>query len=296
MKELCKQFTPDLSDDSVWIFNTPSDTASSFLLYVQETGIFHAYSGYYTEYSNVSSFLVMLTTGGQGTYNIGNQSYELKKGDLVFVDSMEHHTHNTSTKGPGTWDLLWVQFNGISARGYYNQYKTANINILNTTKFPKIHDILNNIVETNKTSSVGTEFSTSNLLVALLTEILFAAEAIISPHINMPGYINSALKDIKMHFADNLSLDYFEKEYCVSKFHFAKEFKKYIGFSPIDYIINVRLTHAKEYLQFTNMSVREISEAVGFNNTSHFINMFKEKTGLTPYKFRKQFPNVYQQE
>lgn len=289
MKELCKNYTPDLSDDSVWIFNTPSENAASFLLYAQEAGIFHARSGYYTEYKDTSSFLIMLTTGGRGTYRINGHSYELTKNDLVFVDSMEYHTHETSKKGSGKWDILWVQFNGVNARAYYNQFKTANISVLNIGDNEKIPHILRKIVDINNVSTSGAEFSTSCLLVELLTEILFMAEAVFTRPVGMPEYIRAALKDIEMHFSDNLSLEYFAREYCVSKFHFAKEFKRFVGFSPVEYIINTRLNHAKELLRLTNMTVSEISESVGFNNNCHFINMFKQKIGITPYKFKKMY-------
>jgi len=127
------------------------------------------------------------------------------------------------------------------------------------------------------------------LLVDLLTEILFTAGAVVSPKINAPGFIQAAIQDIDAHFSSNLSLAYFSDKLKINKYYFAKVFKKYTGFSPIEYIINTRINNAKEFLQYSDAMVSEISTLVGFNNTCHFINSFKQKAGFTPLKFRKQY-------
>ncbi|MEF9988722.1 MAG: AraC family transcriptional regulator [Christensenella sp.] len=292
METLTKEFTTDLTDDSSWVFNTPGELTKSFLLYVQELGYFKALSKYITHQKNISSYLIMLTTAGEGSYTHGGETYALKPGDLVFVDSMESHTHRTSKQCHGTWNLLWVQFNGIIARGYYSQYKTKDIPVLNASQNPKIQLLLEKLLSANKSKSVGTEFLSSRILVDILTEILFTAEAVVSPKINMPQFIQTALADIDAHFTENLNLEYFSAKLRLSKYHFAKEFKKYTGYSPGEYIINTRINHAKEYLQYSDLTITNISDAVGFNNACHFINMFKQKVGLTPLKFRKQYQVV----
>lgn len=292
METLTKEFTTDLTEDSAWIFNTPGELTKSFLLYAQELGYFKASSKYDTHQENISSYLIMLTLAGQGTYTKGGKAYELRPGDLVFVDSMEPHTHCTSAQSKGTWNLLWVQFNGITARGYYSQYKTKDIPVLRASENPKIQLLMEKLLSANQSKSIGAEFLTSRILVELLTEILFTAGAVISPKRNMPQFIKDALTDIDAHFPENLSLEYFSGKLRLSKYHFAKEFKKYTGYSPIEYIINTRLNHAKEYLQYSDLTITDISDAVGFNNTCHFINMFKQKTGITPLKFRKQYQAI----
>ena len=292
METLTREFTTDLTEDSTWIFNTPGELTKSFLLYAQELGFFKASSNYYTSQKNISSYLIMLTVAGQGTLNAHGKIYELKPGDLVYIDSMEPHSHYTSKLSRGNWEIFWVQFNGIMARGYYEQYKTKDIAVLDASDNAKIRPLMEKLLAANQTTNIGAEFLTSQILVELLTEILFAAGAVVSPKINLPQFIKSALTDIDAHFPEDLSLEYFSDRLCISKYHFAKEFKKYTGYSPMEYIINTRINHAKEYLQYSDLTVSDISEAVGFNNTCHFINMFKQKVGMTPLKFRKQYQVV----
>jgi AraC-like DNA-binding protein len=289
METLTKIYTRDLADDSIWIFNTPSETAKSFLLYVQELGFFKARAKYYTHQENISSYLIMLTTAGCGEYRDPKSSFPLTAGRLVFADSMEEHMHYTARGAKEPWEILWVQFSGYAARGYYVQYKTRNLPYLDVSSNPKISALLKKLVTINKSKSVGVEFLTSRLLVNLLTEILFAAGAVTSPQVHAPAYIQAALQDIDAHFADDLNLEYFSNKLKISKFHFTREFKKYTGFSPAGYIINTRVNSAKQLLQYSDLPVAEIAGTVGFHNACHFINTFKQKTGMTPLRFKKKY-------
>ncbi len=292
METLTKIFTKDLTEDSVWIFNTPSEAAKSFLLYVQELGFFRAKSKYFTRQEGISSYLVMLTLGGIGEYRDARGAFHLSRDMLVFTDSMQPHTHYTIKNSREPWQILWVQFSGQAALGYYSQYKTKNLPYLNTAQNPRIRPLMEKLVSVNKTKSVGAEFLSSKLLVDLLTEILFTAGAVISPKAHAPDFIEAALKDIDAHFSSDLSLEYFSKKLMVSKFHFAKEFKKHTGFSPIEYVISARINSAKQLLQHSDLPVSEIAGSVGFHSTCHFINIFKQKTGRTPLQFKKQYRPV----
>lgn len=51
----------------------------------------------------------------------------------------------------------------------------------------------------------------------------------------------------------------------------------------------MRINHAKEYLKYSDAPIAEIAERVGIDNVSHFIDLFKNRTGLTPLAYRKQW-------
>ncbi len=288
MEHLCKDYITDISNNSVWIFNEPCPFTKSYLLYVQEAGHFIAHSNYYTKQESIPSYLIMLTLSGKGIYTIDNTTYNLSPGDLVFVDSMIPHSHKThqSTKN---WEILWVQFNGICAHGYYTQCMTNSPRVIKTQENLQIPKFLKKLLAINKTRSVGNEIVSSQILTNLLTEILFCANSILSSKICIPDYIKIALSDIDLNFAKELNLEYFSEKLHISKYYFAKEFKKYTGYSPIDYIINTRLNHAKEYLKYSHLAVSDISEIVGFGSACHFISSFRQKVGITPLQFRKQY-------
>ena len=63
-------------------------------------------------------------------------------------------------------------------------------------------------------------------------------------------------------------------------------FKKEMGENFSDYVWNLRLGKAKELLLNTDMSIDDISLAVGYVNTSSFRRKFKQATGMTPSQLR----------
>jgi AraC family transcriptional regulator of arabinose operon len=69
--------------------------------------------------------------------------------------------------------------------------------------------------------------------------------------------------------------------------HFGRLFKKHTGLTPLDYIIQARIEHAKELLLGSNLSVQRISELLGYCDVFHFSKQFKQKTGVSPLGFRR---------
>ena len=72
----------------------------------------------------------------------------------------------------------------------------------------------------------------------------------------------------------------------MNKYYMAHEFKKYMGISPINYLIERRIKECKSLLRTTSLSIAEISETVGFSSQSYFSQMFKKNTNMTPKQFR----------
>jgi transcriptional regulator GlxA family with amidase domain len=64
-------------------------------------------------------------------------------------------------------------------------------------------------------------------------------------------------------------------------------FKSEVGVSPQRYTNNVRLEKAKELLESSVLSVKEISSEIGFPNVSSFCRGFKARYGTTPREYRK---------
>lgn len=75
---------------------------------------------------------------------------------------------------------------------------------------------------------------------------------------------------------------------CIGKNACIDMFKKYTHMSPIDYVRNVRLLNAIDYLKNSEMSITEIAYAVGFNSASYFTKSFRQFYDMTPGEYRKK--------
>ena len=68
---------------------------------------------------------------------------------------------------------------------------------------------------------------------------------------------------------------------------FNEKVKSYSGFSPINYLINIRVSEAIKLLKRPEISVTDIALDTGFYSSQHFSTTFKKLTGYTPSEFRK---------
>lgn len=78
------------------------------------------------------------------------------------------------------------------------------------------------------------------------------------------------------------------KKNCMSESRFFRVYKAVFGISPIEDIISARINNAKNMLLFTDITVTDIANALGYENLTHFIRQFKSRTGKSPAEYRKE--------
>lgn len=94
---------------------------------------------------------------------------------------------------------------------------------------------------------------------------------------------------IELHYAENITVSELARLGCVSLSTFNRRFRKETGRSPIDYLIEVRINHAKNILRRRNVSVTEAAMRCGFGSSAHFAACFQQKTGSTPSEYRNKY-------
>ena len=106
---------------------------------------------------------------------------------------------------------------------------------------------------------------------------------------NVPERLRKAVDYMGRHFSKPLTLECIAKEACLSKYHFSREFKKYLGMSPIRFMMNRRICHATLLLQNSECSISSVATRSGFCDQSEFTKWFKKATGFTPSWYRRSF-------
>lgn len=141
------------------------------------------------------------------------------------------------------------------------------------------------------------EFENSNpyrvslLNICIERLIIYLAREINLDEQSCSQYVDSSIvasvkEYIEKNYKDNITLDNLSKKFHVSNSLLSHSFKEKIGISPINYLINIRITKAKMLLASTNHSVLEISDEVGYSNANYFSLLFKKITLDTPSNFR----------
>jgi AraC family transcriptional regulator len=75
---------------------------------------------------------------------------------------------------------------------------------------------------------------------------------------------------------------------CISRFHFARQFRQRVGCSPMTYVMRLRLERAKEMLARGDQRIADTAAALGFYDQSHFTRTFRRATGVSPRAFSHQ--------
>jgi len=277
----------DWTEDSIRHIHTPSTTAKSSYFYVQEAGYFRTKPLYYTEREHLNSYLLVYTLSGKGILRYKNKTCILLPGQAFFIDCMEHQYYATDKQD--LWEILWVHMNGATTRGYYEQYAKLGNPVVTLAQDSPVPANMRDIIEIERNRDIRSELISSKLLVQLLTDILLATNDLPDTGYILPAYVKATMADMEKRFSERITLDELADKFSVNKFHLAKEFKKYTGSTPNEYLINVRINYAKEWLKYSDMTVAEIANQVGIDNVSHFINLFKNRIDKTPLAFRKEW-------
>ena len=104
---------------------------------------------------------------------------------------------------------------------------------------------------------------------------------------DIPPLVLKIIDFLHVHYAETLTLQSISNVFLVSKATLLYNFKKYTNCSPIDFLLNIRLTKAKEWLSKSELSVNEIAERCGFSSANYFGLIFKQKEGISPLRYRK---------
>jgi AraC family transcriptional regulator len=97
--------------------------------------------------------------------------------------------------------------------------------------------------------------------------------------------VRQALEHINEHFTTDLSLGDIAKVAGLSPFHFTRVFKRQVGLSPYQFLLQRRIDRAKQLLLRQDRTIAAVALEVGFYDQSHFTNHFRRICGVTPRKF-----------
>jgi AraC-like DNA-binding protein len=274
-----------VSEDSVRLICTTSAFAKSTFFYIQEVGYMKLIEQYHTNRENLDSLLFVVVLKGKGTLTYKERNFNVSKGCCFFIDCLNTHSYESDPNDP--WELLWVHFNGPTARGYYHCFEETFVNVIKPNNVYPFADILRRILDINQKTDACTEIKTSKLLTDLLTLTLTFKKSDVDYTVKASKSLSEVKDYLDKHFTDEIYLENLCDTFCMSKFYLTKEFKKSYGVTISKYIISCRINYAKRLLRFTDKPIDEISDVCGFYDTSYFNKQFKASEDITPFKYRK---------
>lgn len=103
---------------------------------------------------------------------------------------------------------------------------------------------------------------------------------------SVSNLIRNSCEYIKSHLSDTLSIEDLAKRAGYTEYYFSHKFKKEMGCSVNDYILNQKIEQAKLLLLGSSQSIQSISDSLAFVNRSYFYTCFRKVTGMSPSEYR----------
>ncbi|WP_211841699.1 AraC family transcriptional regulator [Rudaeicoccus suwonensis] len=97
--------------------------------------------------------------------------------------------------------------------------------------------------------------------------------------------VAASIAFVNEHLAEPITVSELAERAFMSPSAFSHVFRDVTGKSPYQFVKEMRLNKARELLVEDDSNVTQISKAVGYRSTSHFINEFRDRFGLTPRAF-----------
>jgi AraC-like DNA-binding protein len=91
---------------------------------------------------------------------------------------------------------------------------------------------------------------------------------------------------IENHFARRQGYETYRKLTGLSTSHLCQSFRSMVGRPPLAYLIDLRLQHAVRLLRESDLSIKEVSNAVGFGDANYFSRLFRKRFKRSPRSFK----------
>ncbi len=240
---------------------------------------------------------------GKFEWIINNCDYILYPGDLVLIQPGCSFTRQTGVLDMGKLCWIFIELEKTKSPesimlGKWTSFPLNEIltigkifRLCNTPVISRIKEaerILTGIRYELFYQQVGFVTRTNQLIDELL--ILLARK--LTLHNNTHRDFPKSFLNLEQTLRQNLSHQWTVEEMAalvgLGTTTFTEKVKNYSGFTPLNYLITIRISEAIKLLKKNNVSVTNIALGVGFYSSQHFSTTFKKLTGSTPSEFRKK--------
>lgn len=224
---------------------------------------------------------------GATKYFVDGKIYLLNPGDMIFIPKNVYHKTD-NMKSADTERLLFMFDDsdiGEEFSPYIEWLKTRKFVRINYEKAHHIQSILKNIEKEEDRRPSGYD-KMQLLYFKQLLVLIFRYSVEVGHKLTPPYALAEKISEyISNNYYDDLSLSLLSEKYSMSPSYLSRFFKKATGVGLNEYINITRITAAERLLSTTDLSITQIANDCGFNDSNYFAAVFKKLNGITPKKF-----------
>lgn len=259
-------------------------------LYVSDIGYFPRARYHYRERPDgCDACIVFLCAEGEGWIERTDDRTKtrLTERQLYILPAGTPHRYGASEHDP--WSIYWLHLHGEHAAELIALYRMGGIPLslpsgMYTRFIEAFHESYDLI--TSKMYAPGIHAHIAQTVRHLLSSIGIRAGQSEQDR-KRESYLELAVRYMTEHLAGNVKLSDVARHTGVSKQHLIHLFKRETSLPPIEYYLRMKMQHAAQLLDLTDLSVKEIGHAVGMTDPYYFSRLFKQMMGHSPSKYRE---------
>lgn len=220
---------------------------------------------------------------GEGTVILDGKVYHAKAGDIYMLPPGRDQLYYSDAANP--WTKIWFNARGTLIDHLLELYDPQCMGIFpdagGREYIEKIQDIGRNEDYLNREKQEKAAVVFHEFLQYLYGKFYVRKNNYSEETVRLKEYIDK-------HFMQNIALKDLAEVVYLSESQVIRIFKKDLGVTPYEYILNLKMGQAKLLLRGTRLLVKEIAFQLGFCDEHYFSYVFKQKVGRTPGAYRKE--------
>lgn len=235
----------------------------------------------------LQDFALVYISSGSGYFQSESLSErKVEAGQCFMLFPNEWHSYHPTIEDG--WNEYWILFNGnypeqLLANGVLSPQRA----LLNPGLNPEIHTRFNQILDMIETKTIGYEQLIATETSSLIASILASDRSNGGKQSVIENSLHRAKCMLHEYHNTDVDMERVAQAINMSYSHFRRLFREYVGLTPHQYLLQIRINKAKELLEKHHLSVKQTGAAVGFNDELYFSRLFKQKTGMSPSRWKK---------
>ena len=263
-----------------------NDITTNF--YVSDLGYYpNAHHHYRVRKKGASQYIFIYCIKGKGVIYLNDKRTEVNPNQFLIIPKKIKHEYRACENDP--WSIYWFHFNGSLADKLYKRYESTqtknHINIPfsidKINLFEKIFNLFNNTYLENQI-----EYANLLSLNFISNFIYHDSEYNIKSESN-DTTVNSIIKYLLNNLDKRFTLDELAFKFNYSKSYLHTKFKVKTGYPLLAFFNLKKVQKACELLNYSDLSIKEISFKVGYEDPLYFSRNFKNLMGKSPRNYRQ---------
>lgn len=235
-----------------------------------------------------SNYELYFLLEGDTKYFIGDEIFQLHKGNIIFIP--KGILHKTDSETCLNVERLLLSFNDDlfddTMLPILEELYNEKLICIPKSKLPLVEDIYRKIEKEDEKDSPFKEA----MLKTYISELLILIMRLKTNEKLQIGQSDKFIYGISEYIYENftyeISLKSLSRQFAFSESYLSKKFKAVMGMGINKYINYVRILHSEKLLKETDISIMDIAQKCGFTDSNYFSTVFKKSMGITPLKYR----------